>query len=114
MNKKTINTLIISIILATVTVLLVYSDPAPNKLRQIFLYVFLPLWGFSIVPAYLFTFKWLNQKSLDESFRIGYHLGSSFELGAFFLPILIAPYLMVQYYQFIIREIKKEKRLKES
>lgn len=113
MKRKAITTLIISILLATVTVVLIYSDSNLNKLGQILLYVFLPPWGFSIIPSYLFTCEWLNQKSFDEGVRIGARLGSVFQLEVFLLPIVIAPYLMVRYYQFVIKQIKQEKRLKE-
>jgi hypothetical protein len=108
MKRQAITTLINSILFAAVIVLLIYLDPNPNKLGQILLYIFLPLWGFSIIPSYLFSREWLNQKSFDEGARIGARLGSAFQLKVFLIPIVIAPYLMVRYYRFVIKKIKQE------
>lgn len=113
MKGKAINTLMISILFAVATTVLVYLNPNPDKLGQILAYVFYTIWGFSIVPAYIFVFQWLNKKSFDEGARIGTSLASMFGLGAFLLPIFIGPYFMVRYYQSAINQIKQENRLKE-
>lgn len=65
-------------------------------------YFILPLWAFSVAPAYVYLIEWLSEKSFEQSFRFGYVIG-------FFLPLLIAPVLMVFFYVSTVENLIKKR-----
>ncbi|MDL2292581.1 hypothetical protein LJC17_03220 [Acholeplasma sp. OttesenSCG-928-E16] len=107
MNKYTrqlIVVIIFSIVLSFGAVILIYLDPNPDQTGQILTYIWLPIWIFSIIPAYIFWINWFNSKSFEQGVWIGLVL----RVGLFILPILIAPFLAVKYFIFIAKNIKNE------
>jgi hypothetical protein len=71
------------------------------------------LWAFSLPPAYVFIFKWLNKKTFAEGARIGNNFSDTADVNGvpvpigLIIPIFIAPYLMVCYCNGIIKHIKR-------
>lgn len=64
-------------------------------------YTIVPLWAFSVVPAYVYTVEWLEDKSFMQAFWLGYVLG-------LFFPLIIAPVLMVIYFVGTIEKLFKK------
>lgn len=95
--KETIIVFIVSVVLAGVAVLLCFLDGEPNQ-DKIASFILLPIWFFSILPAYLLTYYWLKSKSFIEGCRIGSGFGVVLGFAAFLLPIIIGPFLMIYYY----------------
>lgn len=106
MNKKNKELLLIvglSILLAGIMALLCALDP-DNVKGKLAISIFLTIWTFSVPPAYAFVFSWLNKKSFFEGATIGSRLGIIFGFFAFFIPIIIAPALMIFYYHDILKK----------
>jgi hypothetical protein len=100
MDKKTKNALIIlavSIVLAGVTVLLFLLDPEQGEAKLISS-IIVPIWVFSIVPAFAFTYGWLKSKNYIEGFSFGVNFGLALGIFALIVPILIAPVLMILFF----------------
>ena len=105
--KKLLTVTAVSVLLAVCAVLLVYfgfkyEGYEADVYERVTAYLILPLWLFSAVPAYVFTFDWLKDKSFAQGFWLGYVLG-------LFFPLLIAPVLAVIYFVSAIEGLIKNR-----
>lgn len=86
--------LVISIFAAIMVNLLILLDPPNNSKIQLITHLILTLWGFSIVPSFIYFFDYLNNKTFEEGLLIGNFL----KFSLFLIPLVIAPYFMFKYY----------------
>lgn len=105
--KRFIIVTVISVLLTVGAVLGLYfgfeNQPVLfDVYEKIVTYTVVTLWAFSVVPAYVYTAEWLEDKTFRFAFWCGYVLG-------LFFPLLIAPVLMVFYYVRTIEKLIKKR-----
>lgn len=100
MNKRTkhlLSVFIISIVLSLLVVVafLLEKEQGDGKLLSSIL---LPVWVFSIIPAYMYIYQRLKSKNFNAGFYIGSFTGVAFGAGCIIIPVIIAPFIMPLYY----------------
>ena len=70
--------------------------------------VFMPLWVFSILPAYAYALIKVSRLGFHKGFILGWRSGAMLGLDFIFVPLLLAPAFMVVYYRMVIDELYRK------
>lgn len=106
--KNLMLVMLVSFAVTGLVIFLIFLDKANNPIRFISS-IILIIWSFFIIPSYCYSIEYLNKKTFEESFQIGYRLGIVFGFSFLILPILISPFLGILWYKEEITIIKNNK-----
>lgn len=108
MKKIIKEIVIINIIAVFLLIFYIIGSVLWNDDPSLFDYI-LPLWILTVIPAYIITYHYINNKSTTQAIDFGIKMGIWFDWFAFFIPLLIAPYLGYKYYIFQMKQYKLKK-----